>query len=141
MDTLAFFAIFLPIIGAALAMPFGRAWGDHAAMAVSIACVCLAAIFSVILFFNIVGGEDRIVTLFTWMAVGNLEFSWALRFDSLTAVMLIVVNGVSSMVHIYSVGYMHNDPHRPRFFAYLSMFTFMMLMLVTADNLIQLFFG
>ena len=141
MDTLAFFAIFLPIIGAALAMPFGRAWGDHAAMAVSIACVCLAAIFSVILFFNIVGGEDRIVTLFTWMAVGDLEFSWALRFDSLTAVMLIVVNGVSSMVHIYSVGYMHHDPHRPRFFAYLSMFTFMMLMLVTADNLIQLFFG
>ncbi|MEM7446045.1 MAG: NADH-quinone oxidoreductase subunit L [Pseudomonadota bacterium] len=142
METLAFFAIFLPIIGSVLTIPFGRAWGDHAAMAVSVACLCLAAIFSVIVFFNIIGdGNDFVLTLFHWMAVGDLEVTWALKFDSLTAVMLIVVNGVSSMVHIYSIGYMHHDPHRPRFFAYLSMFTFMMLMLVSADNLVQLFFG
>ena len=67
--------------------------------------------------------------------------AWALRIDTLTVVMLIVVNTVSALVHIYSIGYMHHDPHRPRFFAYLSLFTFAMLMLVTSDNLIQMFFG
>ena len=66
---------------------------------------------------------------------------WAFRIDTLTAVMLVVVNTVSSLVHLYSIGYMHEDPHRPRFFAYLSLFTFAMLMLVTADNLVQMFFG
>ncbi|MDD9332460.1 MAG: NADH-quinone oxidoreductase subunit L, partial [Bartonella sp.] len=71
----------------------------------------------------------------------KLVFNWSLRVDTLTAVMLVVVNSVSALVHIYSIGYMHHDPSRPRFFAYLSLFTFMMLMLVTANNLIQMFFG
>ena len=73
--------------------------------------------------------------------VGDLEVDWALRIDTLTAVMLVVVTTVSALVHLYSIGYMADDPHRPRFFAYLSLFTFAMLMLVTADNLVQLFFG
>ncbi len=76
-----------------------------------------------------------------WIGSGDFQAHWALRFDTLTAVMLIVVTSVSACVHIYSVGYMSHDPSRARFMAYLSLFTFAMLMLVTADNLVQLFFG
>ena len=76
-----------------------------------------------------------------WLTSDTLQVNWAFRIDTLTAVMLVVVNTVSALVHWYSIGYMHHDPHRPRFFAYLSLFTFAMLMLVTADNLAQMFFG
>ena len=85
--------------------------------------------------------HDMRVQLFTWMGSGDLIVNWALRVDTLTAVMLVVVTTVSSLVHLYSIGYMNEDPNRPRFMAYLSLFTFMMLMLVTADNLVQMFFG
>jgi NADH-quinone oxidoreductase subunit L len=85
--------------------------------------------------------HDYRIALFPWINSGDLQVSWALRVDTLTAVMLVVVNTVSSLVHLYSIGYMDEDPHRPRFFAYLSLFTFAMLMLVTSDNLVQLFFG
>ncbi len=85
--------------------------------------------------------HDARIALFTWINSGDLQIAWALRVDTLTAVMLVVVNTVSSLVHLYSIGYMDEDPHRPRFFAYLSLFTFAMLMLVTSDNLVQLFFG
>ena len=85
--------------------------------------------------------HDVRVALFPWINSGDLQVSWSLRVDTLTAVMLVVVNTVSSLVHLYSIGYMDEDPYRPRFFAYLSFFTFAMLMLVTADNLVQLFFG
>src|SRR4249919_2825887 len=85
--------------------------------------------------------HDVRVPVFTWMTAGDLKVEWSLRIDTLTAVMLVVVNTVSAFVHLYSIGYMHEDPYRPRFFGYLSMFTFAMLMLVTADNLVQLFFG
>ena len=81
------------------------------------------------------------IALFPWINSGDLQVAWALRVDTLTAVMLVVVNTVSSLVHLYSIGYMDEDPYRPRFFGYLSLFTFAMLMLVTADNLVQLFFG
>src|SRR3546814_310363 len=81
------------------------------------------------------------VHLFTWISSSTLEVDWALRFDTLTAVMVFVVNVISSMVHVYSVGYMSHDPHKPRFMAYLSLFTFFMLALVTADNFVQMFFG
>src|SRR5690349_3963207 len=77
----------------------------------------------------------------TWIASGDLEVAWSIRVDALTAVMLVVVTGVSSLVHLYSIGYMEEDPHRPRFFSCLSLFTFAMLMLVTANNFVQLFFG
>ena len=85
--------------------------------------------------------HDARIALFPWIVSGDLQISWALRVDTLTAVMLVVVNTVSSLVHLYSIGYMDEDPNRPRFFGYLSLFTFAMLMLVTADNLVQLFFG
>jgi NADH-quinone oxidoreductase subunit L len=85
--------------------------------------------------------HDSRVALFPWIVVGDLKIDWALRIDTLTAVMLVVVTTISAFVHLYSIGYMEEDPHRPRFFSYLSLFTFAMLMLVTADNLVQLFFG
>jgi NADH-quinone oxidoreductase subunit L len=85
--------------------------------------------------------HDARIELFPWINSGTLQVSWALRIDTLTAVMLVVVNTISSLVHLYSIGYMDEDPYRPRFFGYLSLFTFAMLMLVTADNLVQLFFG
>src|SRR4030095_8647306 len=85
--------------------------------------------------------HDMRVPVFTWLTAGDLKVDWSLRIDTLTAVMLVVVNTISAFVHLYSIGYMREDPYRPRFFGYLSMFTFAMLMLVTADNLVQLFFG
>jgi NADH-quinone oxidoreductase subunit L len=85
--------------------------------------------------------HDSRVSLFSWIVSGDLKVEWALRVDALTAVMLVVVTTISAFVHLYSIGYMEEDPYRPRFFAYLSLFTFAMLMLVTADNLVQLFFG
>src|SRR5690242_19936906 len=85
--------------------------------------------------------HDYRIALFPWINSGDLQVAWTLRVDTLTAVMLVVVNTVSSLVHLYSIGYMDEDPNRPRFFGYLSLFTFAMLMLVTADNLVQLFFG
>src|SRR5437762_11187697 len=87
------------------------------------------------------GHHDSRVTLFPWIISGELKVDWALRIDTLTAVMFVVVTTISAFVHLYSIGYMEEDPHRPRFFSYLSLFTFAMLMLVTADNLMQLFFG
>src|SRR5690606_6505928 len=86
-------------------------------------------------------GEPFTVPVLRFISSGALHVNWALRIDTLTVVMLVVVNSVSALVHIYSIGYMHHDPDRPRFFAYLSLFTFAMLMLVTSDNLVQMFFG
>src|SRR5712664_1576673 len=85
--------------------------------------------------------HDARISLFPWIVSGDLQVAWSLRVDTLTAVMLVVVNTISSLVHVYSIGYMDEDPYRPRFFSYLSLFTFAMLMLVTADDLVQLFFG
>ena len=116
--------------------------GDRAAQFVTTGAVLLSAILSWVLFFDVaVGGHPRTIELMSWMRSGGLDVSWALRVDQLTAVMLVVVNTVSSMVHLYSIGYMAEDPQKPRFMGYLSLFTFAMLMLVTADNLVQLFFG
>ena len=86
------------------------------------------------------GGEQKFEIL-RWVGSGALSANWVLRIDTLTAVMLVVVTTVSALVHVYSIGYMGHDPHQPRFFSYLSLFTFAMLMLVTSDNLLQLFFG
>ncbi len=86
-------------------------------------------------------GHDQKVEVMKWISSGSLTATWAFRIDTLTSVMLVVVNTVSALVHVYSLGYMSHDEHQPRFFAYLSLFTFAMLMLVTSDNLIQMFFG
>ena len=116
--------------------------GDRAAQFVTAGAVLISAVLSWFLFFDVaVGGNVRTVELMTWIRSGGLDVSWALRVDQLTAVMLVVVNTVSAMVHVYSIGYMAEDPQKPRFMGYLSLFTFAMLMLVTADNLVQLFFG
>ncbi|MBK4719968.1 NADH-quinone oxidoreductase subunit L [Azospirillum sp. YIM DDC1] len=116
--------------------------GDRAAQFVTAGAVLLSALLSWVLFFDVaVGGHPRTIELMSWIRSGGLDVSWALRVDQLTAVMLVVVNTVSAMVHVYSIGYMAEDPQKPRFMGYLSLFTFAMLMLVTADNLVQLFFG
>jgi NADH-quinone oxidoreductase subunit L len=136
-------AVFLPLLGAFVAGFFGRWIGDRGAQLVTCTSLVLAAICGVILFVEVsVGGQAHTtVDLLTWIDTGDLKAQWALRFDSLSAVMVAVVTVVSAMVHIYSVGYMAHDHSIPRFMAYLSLFTFFMLMLVTADNFLQLFFG
>ena len=137
--------VFLPLAGAILAGFFSRyLGGDKFANLVTCSFLVLAAILSWIVLFQVgfLGeGAARTVTLFRWVATGDFAFDWALRVDTLSAVMMMVVTTVSSIVHIYSIGYMEHDPSKPRFMAYLSLFTFMMLMLVTADNLAQMFFG
>ncbi|MGK9169633.1 NADH-quinone oxidoreductase subunit L [Inquilinus limosus] len=135
-------AIFLPLAGFLIAGLFGRLIGDRASMAVTTLAVCVACVISWWLFFDVaIEGNVRTHSLLLWISSGPFVADWALKFDTLTAVMLIVVNTVSAMVHVYSIGYMSHDHSKPRFFAYLSLFTFAMLMLVTADNLVQLFFG
>jgi len=102
----------------------------------------ISCVLSWYAFFDVgFGGHEARITLFSFVTFADLHSEWALRIDSLTAVMLVVVTTVSSLVHVYSIGYMEEDPYKPRFFSYLSFFTFAMLMLVTSDNLIQLFFG
>ena len=145
MDLAIKLIVLLPLVAAAMAGLFCRVIGDRPAQIVTCAALLIAAALSVFVFVRIGFGPEQaklvVVRLFTWIDSGNLEIAWALRVDTLTAVMLIVVTGVSSMVHVYSVGYMAEDPSIPRFMSYLSLFTFFMLMLVTADNLVQLFFG
>ncbi|MBY5772020.1 NADH-quinone oxidoreductase subunit L [Rhizobium leguminosarum] len=137
--------VFLPLIGAIVAGLFGRAIGAKASEYVTSGLMIIATILSWVVFFTVgmghaEGGPIKVEVL-RWIQSGGIDVSWSLRVDTLTSVMLIVVNTVSTLVHVYSIGYMHTDPHRPRFFAYLSLFTFAMLMLVTADNLAQMFFG
>jgi NADH-quinone oxidoreductase subunit L len=135
-------AIFLPLIGAVLAGLFGRWLKDTGAQVVSCGAMLLSAVISCFILADVaLGGNPQTIDLFTWIGSGTFEVSWALKLDQLAAVMVFVVSVVSSMVHVYSIGYMHHDPGIPRFFAYLSLFTFFMLMLVTSDNLLQLFFG
>ncbi len=137
-------AVFAPLLGAIVSGLFGRAIGDRAAQAVSILCMIVAAICGVASFADIAAGDMTAGTidLGTWLEAGTFHVSWALRYDTLSAVMVGMVTFVSTLIHIYSVGYMAHDAYpRYRFFAYLNLFTFAMLMLVTADNLLQLFFG
>ncbi|WP_332065595.1 NADH-quinone oxidoreductase subunit L [Bartonella sp. CB189] len=135
--------IFLPLFGFLIAGVYGKAIGDRASEIVTCGFMLIVAILSWVAFFSIAIGCASVVDipLFNWVNVGILNFNWALHIDTLTAVMLVVVNSVSALVHIYSIGYMSHDPSRPRFFAYLSLFTFMMLVLVTSNNLIQMFLG
>jgi NADH-quinone oxidoreductase subunit L len=134
--------VFLPLFGFLIAGGLGRVIGARGAEIVTTGFLLLAAVLSWVSLFQIgFGHETMRVDIAPWIVSGGLSVDWALRIDSLTAVMLVVVNTVSSLVHLYSIGYMADDPSRPRFFAYLSLFTFAMLMLVTADNLVQMFFG
>ena len=137
-------AVLAPILGSAIAGLLGRAIGDRAAQAVSILGMVIAAICGNIAFAELTwgGAETGTVDLGTWISAGPFHVAWALRYDALSAVMVAMVTLISTLIHIYSVGYMGHDAYPTyRFFSYLSLFTFAMLMLVTADNLIQLFFG
>ena len=135
--------LLLPLFGALLAGAMGRRLGDQAAEYTATALLCVSAFLSLwVFFFELPHLEAaKTVSLFRFLDSGTLQVDWSIRIDTLTAVMLVVVTGVSALVHVYSIGYMHDDPHRPRFFAYLSLFTFAMLALVTSDNFVQLFFG
>lgn len=137
-----YIAVLSPLVGALVAGLFGKQIGDKGAQFVTCALMLAAAIASVMLLREVnYGDAPRTIELFTWIASGDLNVKWALRFDQLSAVMAVVITVVSTMVHFYSVGYMHHDPAQGRFMSYLSLFTFAMLMLVTADNFVQLFFG
>ena len=136
--------VFLPLLGFLIAGLFGRQIGARNSELVTTGLLGFCAFLSWIAFFTVgFGGQEHaeIVPVANWFISGKLSVPWSLRIDTLTAVMLVVVNTVSFLVHLYSIGYMAEDPSRPRFFAYLSLFTFSMLMLVTADNLVQMFFG
>ena len=136
------FVVLLPLFGAMLSMPVGRAFGPRAAEILTTSIMGLAAIYAWILFFDVaIGGNARTIPLYTWIGSGGFQADWAVRLDTLSAVMLVVINSVSFLVHMYSIGYMKDYGEQSRFFAYLSLFTFAMLTLVTADNFLQLFFG
>jgi len=137
------FIVFLPLLAALVAGLGGRWIGKTAAKAITTGALFVGAFLSWPIFFQYINGSAGpvVVPVLTWIQSGTLSVDWALRVDSLTAVMLVVVTTVSSLVHLYSWGYMEEDPGQPRFFAYLSLFSFAMLMLVTADSLVQMFFG
>ena len=134
--------IFLPLIASITAGFFGRFIGDRNSEILTSLLVSISAILSIYVFYEvIVNNYQENIVIAKWISSGSLDVNWSMNIDPLSSVMLVVVTLVSSLVHIYSIGYMSHDPHKPRFMAYLSLFTFAMLMLVTSDNFIQLFFG
>ena len=134
--------IILPLIAAIISGFFGRYIGDRNSEIITSSLVSISAIFSILVFYNVIENQyENNITIATWINSGSLDVNWSMKIDPLSSVMLVVVTSVSALVHIYSIGYMSHDPHKPRFMAYLSLFTFAMLMLVTSDNFIQLFFG
>ncbi|MEO7240539.1 MAG: NADH-quinone oxidoreductase subunit L [Sphingomicrobium sp.] len=137
------FIVFLPLLAAIVAGLGARVIGKVPAKVITTGALFIGAALSWPIFFSYVAGsaEPATIPVLNWIHSGDLNVDWALKLDALTAVMLVVVTTVSSLVHLYSWGYMEEDDGQPRFFAYLSLFTFAMLMLVTADNLVQMFFG
>ena len=140
--------VFLPLVGALVAGLLGRIIGHRTSEYLTTGLLLVAAVLSWIVFSTgywfapaEAAANVQKVEVLRWITSGPLDIHWLLRVDTLTAIMLVVVTTVSSLVHVYSIGYMADDPHRARFFAYLSLFTFAMLMLVTADNFVQMFFG
>lgn len=134
--------LFLPLLGSFISAFFYKKIGDKTCQILTSAFIVIGAILSsIILLDTIKTGKIYEYPIFNWITSGTLKLHWSIYVDSLTAVMLVVVNSVSALVHIYSIGYMSHDPHKPRFMSYLSLFTFMMLSLITADNFLQLFFG
>ena len=133
--------LFLPLLGSILGY-FGRNFTKFFAEIITSIFVSISAVLSIIVFWN--GIEKNIYNnhlIFEWINSGNFFANWSINIDPLSSVMLVVVTFVSALVHIYSIGYMSHDPHKPRFMSYLSLFTFSMLALVVSDNFLQLFFG
>ena len=137
-----YFAVFSPLFAFLVVGLLGKSLGDEASQFITCAAVIIAAISSIMLFNDVIlHSTPRLIMVASWMNVGDFVVNWSLRIDQLTVVMMCVITVVSSCVHVYSVGYMSYDNAKARFMAYLSLFTFAMLMLVTSDNLLQLFFG
>nr|UAD89511.1 NADH dehydrogenase subunit 5 [Gracilaria changii] len=134
--------LLLPLLGSILSGFFGRFLGHKGSSVVSLICVFLSMLMSFIAFYEVgTMGLNQYITLSPWIEVGILKISWSFLFDSLTVTMLLVITIISSLVHLYSLEYMQDDPHLPRFLSFLEIFTFFMLVLVTADNLVQMFVG
>ena len=134
--------VFLPLIAAIISGFFGNKLGNRFSEILTSLFVSISAIFSIYIFYNVmINDYNSNIIISSWISSGTLEVNWSIKIDPLSSVMLVVVTFISTLVHIYSIGYMHHDPHKPRFMSYLSLFTFSMLMLVTSDNFLQLFFG
>ena len=134
--------IFLPLAAAIISGFFGKKIGERNSEIVTSLFVSISAILSIVIFYNVtILDYNNNLLIVPWINSGSLNASWSINIDALSAVMLVVVTLISALVHIYSIGYMSNDPHKPRFMAYLSLFTFAMITLVTSDNFLQLFFG
>ena len=134
--------IALPLIASIISGFFGKFIGDRNSEIITSLLVTISAILSTVGLYEVIMNQDQDnIIIAKWISSGSLDVNWSMKIDPLSSIMLVVVTSVSSLVHIYSIGYMSHDPHKPRFMAYLSLFTFAMLMLVTSDNFIQLFFG
>jgi len=133
--------LFLPLIGSVLTY-FGKRFGVLFSQVFSCSMISISAVLSTLIFYDgIINGNYGNYVIFEWINSGNLNVNWSIKIDPLSSVMIMVVTSVSALVHIYSIGYMSHDPHKPRFMSYLSLFTFSMLCLVVSDNFLQLFFG
>ena len=138
---MSYLIVFLPLIGAILGYSL-KFLGDRYSEVITTTFLFLSAIFSTIVFYKgIVYGEYANYKIIEWISSGSLKVDWSINIDPLSSIMLVVVTSVSSLVHLYSIGYMNHDPNKPRFMSYLSLFTFAMLMLIVSDNFLQLFFG
>jgi len=134
--------LFLPLFAAIISGFFGKIIGDRFSEIITSTFISISSILSIIIFYKVLStGYENNLTIATWLNSGSLNVNWSIKIDTLSSVMLLVVTSISALVHIYSIGYMSHDPHKSRFMAYLSLFTFSMLTLVTSDNFLQLFFG
>ncbi len=136
-----YLVIFLPLIGSIITY-FGKSFGNLFSQIFSCSMVVISAVISCFIFYDgLINNNYGNYLIFEWISSGNLNVNWSIKIDPLSSVMIMVVTSVSALVHIYSIGYMSQDPHKPRFMSYLSLFTFSMLCLVVSDNFLQLFFG
>ncbi len=136
-----YLVIFLPLIGSLITY-FGKSFGNLFSQIFSCSMVVISAVISCFIFYDgLINDNYGNYLIFEWINSGNLNVNWSIKIDPLSSVMMVVVTSVSALVHIYSIGYMSHDPHKPRFMSYLSLFTFSMLCLVVSDNFLQLFFG
>ena len=134
--------VLLPLLGSIISGFFGKKLGAKSCQILTSSFVSISAILSFFIFYDVLTQDySSNKLIFNWISSGSFHVNWSINIDPLTSVMLVVVSLISSIIHFYSIGYMDDDPHKPRFMAYLSVFTFAMLTLVTADNFLQLYFG
>ena len=139
---LEYFILFLPLLAAFISGFLGKFIGHRSSEIITSLFTSVSAILSILVFYKVMDQSyENNIIISTWLNSGSLNVNWSIKIDALSSVMLVVVTLISALVHIYSIGYMSHDPHRSRFMAYLSLFTFSMLTLVTSDNFLQLFFG